>query len=148
MDASNPASVPGYDPAAGPSQSAFAFTFICGSCGAQHHSLRCLRPEGWQFLPGGRQGEAAKLLCPDCQPGPDAPQQKAQPQPFALYLEKQPCGAFHIAMNPEDALMRWLPLGFFLTPEQARQMAHELHNLAALAERPGSVPSIARGAAR
>lgn len=123
-----------------------AFTYICSGCGAQHHAMRCGCPAGWQFIPSGRNGEAASLLCPDCQPGPDAPQREARPRPFAMFLEKQPSGAFHIAMNPEEALMRWLPLGFFLTPTQAREMARELQNLAALAERPGSVPSAAGGA--
>ncbi|MCB5423932.1 hypothetical protein H0274_01565 [Altererythrobacter sp. CC-YST694] len=138
----------GLDFAKGDCRTAFTFSFICGGCGVQNHSPRCERPAGWQFIPGSRDGDAAKLLCPDCRPNPNAPSPQARSSAFALYLEKQPDGAFHIAMSPEQALMRWLPLGFFLTPAQAREMARELQNLAALAERPGSIPAIGKAYGR
>ena len=59
--------------------------------------------------------------------------------PFHTFLEKQESGEYRIALTPEAVLMRWLPLGFFLTPAEARATARELLHYAAQAERPGKL---------
>ncbi len=59
--------------------------------------------------------------------------------PFHTFLEKQESGEYRIALMPEAVLMRWLPLGFFLTPAEARATARELLHYAAQAERPGQL---------
>lgn len=129
------------------------YVFICTSCGRSYNSLYCNVPDGWvaNLTPDGLGHD---LHCPDCNlsaciaasdlQSPD----KSEPQPtdpFDLYLEKQDNGRFQIAMTPQAVLMRWYPLGFYLSPTQARAQAAELIRLAALAENPGSVPSISGG---
>lgn len=59
--------------------------------------------------------------------------------PFHTFLEKQESGEYRVALTPEAVLMRWLPLGFFLTPAEARATARELLHYAAQAERPGKL---------
>jgi hypothetical protein len=58
---------------------------------------------------------------------------------FTAFLEKQMDGRYLVALTPEAALMRWLPLGFFLEPGQARALAAELTRLADLADAPGTL---------
>lgn len=65
----------------------------------------------------------------------------ASQRPFSVFLEKQPCGEYRVAMTPEAALMRWLPLGFFLTPDQAETLAADLTRYADLARTPGTLPN-------
>lgn len=67
------------------------------------------------------------------------------PPAFDVFLEKQEDGTYRIALAPEAVLMRWLPLGFFLTANEARRLADELITYAALAQQPGCVPDLARG---
>ena len=61
------------------------------------------------------------------------------PSPFSVFLEKQDGGDYRVALLPEAVLMRWLPLGFFLTPAEARATARDLMHYAAQAERPGAL---------
>jgi len=68
------------------------------------------------------------------------------PSAFHIFLEKQDGGEYRVALMPEAVLMRWLPLGFFLTPAEARATARDLLHYAAQAERPGQLAD-ATGAA-
>jgi hypothetical protein len=61
------------------------------------------------------------------------------PPSFSAFLERQADGRYLIALTPEAVLMRWLPLGFFLEPGQARTLAAELTGLADLADAPGTL---------
>lgn len=122
------------------------FTFICGDCERTHQSLFDRIPKGWDLQPG-TGGHAPAVRCPDCMERIEqAELARRQAQTFTLFLEKQEGGHFQIAMMPEDVLMRWLPLGFYLTPEQARALAVQLVAHATLAENPGAVPGEIGGA--
>lgn len=70
-----------------------------------------------------------------------APSAQQSPRPFSFFLEKQDTGKYLIAMTPESALMRWLPLGFFLSPAEAKTLADDLHFYAMLAEQTGTIPA-------
>jgi hypothetical protein len=61
------------------------------------------------------------------------------PPSFSAFLERQADGRYLIALTPEAVLMRWLPLGFFLEPGQARTLAAELTSLADMADAPGTL---------
>ncbi|WP_156495377.1 hypothetical protein [Croceicoccus estronivorus] len=114
-------------------------TFICSDCDRMHNGITDRIPDGWDLQPGA-YGNAPRLRCPDCiEQAEQAEIARRQAQPFMLFLEKQATGQFHIAMAPENVLMRWLPLGFYLTPAQARALAAQLTQYATLAEVPGSV---------
>lgn len=63
-----------------------------------------------------------------------------KPCAFAVFLEKQICGDYRVAMMPEASLMRWLSLGFFLTADEADALAVELKDFAKLARSPGTLP--------
>lgn len=63
-----------------------------------------------------------------------------KPRAFAVFLEKQNGGDYRVAMMPEATLMRWLPLGFFLTADEADALAVELKDFAKLARHPGTLP--------
>lgn len=135
----------GVDLARGKCQSTPYFIFTCSDCQHTEHSLFCDVPGGWDVIQSG-SGVGSVLRCPDCN---EAIEQKAiqtkavarhHAGGFAVFLEKQSTGEFQIAMTPEDVLMRWLPLGFYLTPAQARALSADLISYAALAENPGSVP--------
>ncbi|MDD3800095.1 MAG: hypothetical protein PHE36_13060 [Novosphingobium sp.] len=126
----------GYDPAGNTP----CYAFICNDCGSTHHGPSHRIPDGWDLQPG-THGKAPILRCPDCiERIEQAEIAQRQAQPFMLFLEKQDSGQFQIAMAPENVLMRYLPLGFYLTPAQARALAAQLITYAAMAENPGSVP--------
>lgn len=128
----------GFDPARDDSFPSYAF--ICGSCDRMHHNTTGEWPEGWDVLPAP-DAPASNILCPDCRHADVQPTIAERPTtPFRLFLEKQDSGEFLIAMTPENVLMRWLPLGFYLPPAQARDLAAQLNIYAALAEKPGSAP--------
>lgn len=142
------------------------FTFICGDCGRTEHRPVPTIPEGWDHVP-----HADQIRCPDCNEAieqnktadfwrnvrklrkaaragkePPAPPPNPQPVPdapcpFTVFLEKQDCGKYLIAMAPEKVLMRWHPLGFFLSPAEAHALADELRTFAMLAARPGELPA-------
>jgi len=124
----------------GPQLPKTAYTFVCNECGRQHNSPHNRVPEGWTLI----RSQAARchvLCCPDCRLAAEQGRDAERPAPaFAAFLEKQSSGEFQIALLPETTLMRWLPLSFFLTPTQARDLAAQLIQLAALAEKPGAVP--------
>jgi hypothetical protein len=61
------------------------------------------------------------------------------PASFSAFLERQADGRYLVSLTPEAVLMRWLPLGFFLEPAQARTLAGELTRLADLADAPGTM---------
>ena len=138
--------------------------FICTDCGRQHNSPDDATPEGWDLLAMDCSGTAF-LRCPDCaerieqahfdrmadfmatQPGSKAARDLADvwrattppASPFSIFLEKQDSGDYRVALTPEAVLMRWLPLGFFLTPAEARATARDLLHYAAQADRPGKL---------
>lgn len=123
------------------------FTFICSDCDRMHHGASDRIPDGWDLQPGA-EGNAPTLHCPDCVDSiAQADIARRNAQSFTLFLEKAECGAFHIALTPENVLMRWLPLAFYLTPTQARTLAAQLNTHAALAENPGAVPKDKGGVA-
>jgi len=138
--------------------------FICADCGRQHNSPTDATPEGWDLLAMDCSGTPF-LRCPDCserieqahfarmadfmatQPGSKAARDLAElwrattppAAPFSIFLEKQDAGDYRVALMPEAVLMRWLPLGFFLTPAEARATARDLMHYATQAERPGKL---------
>jgi hypothetical protein len=61
------------------------------------------------------------------------------PASFSAFLERQADGRYLVTLTPDAVLMRWLPLGFFLEPGQARALAAELTHLADLADAPGTL---------
>lgn len=147
-----------------------AYTFICGDCGRTEHRPIPTIPDGWDLIELDCSG-APFLRCPDCneaieqnkiaefwrnapklrkaaragkEPPAAPPETQAvpdAPRPFSVFLEKQDCGKYLIAMAPEKVLMRWHPLGFFLTPAEAHALADELRTFALLAARPGEFPA-------
>ncbi len=125
------------------------YTFCCAECDRIESSPSPAIPDGWNLIQ--TPDTLQKLLrCPDCSATLERNeiarlQEKAEAAAsapaFDLFLEKQADGSFQIAMSPHAALMRWLPLGFFLFPKQARALADQLRIYAALAEKPGCVPA-------
>jgi hypothetical protein len=141
------------------------YTFICGACCREENSPTDNMPGGWTVIAMDCSG-APYVRCPDCgdrlQRDFDArmddfhglPGQGAaaaahvekmfritapKPPAFSVFLEKQDGGDFRVALLPEAVLMRWLPLGFFLTPAEARATARDLMHYAAQVERPGKL---------
>lgn len=128
----------GFDPARDDSFPSYAF--ICGSCDRMHHNTTGEWPEGWGVVTGP-EAPASDVRCPDCSHDIEQTTNTARPSAsFRLFLERQDSGEFQIAMTPENVLMRWLPLGFYMPPAQARDLAAQLTAYAALAEKPGSAP--------
>lgn len=120
------------------------FTFHCHQCEATRHTATPAIPADWQ-LNMFDDIDAGVLLCADCLTALEAKQAPASPA-FAVFLEKQPGDHFDIAMLPDSVMMRWHPLGFFLSPDQARETAAQLIQYATLAENPGSIPAGKGGA--
>ena len=113
------------------------YTFVCCDCARVQHTATPDMPMGWRL----RSVTDEVPLCPDCLPKiADSVSPQDNPRAFSLFLEKQESGNFLVSMQPEQALMRWLPLGFYLTPAEARATADQLLQYAALAERPGTCP--------
>lgn len=141
-------------------------TFICADCGLEEVRPTPALPKGWDLIPPRKRGGNPTIRCPDCaemveqahfarhratapahagesgnrdrvtwsqvQILPDHPS-------FMTSLEKQADGRYLVALTPEGVLMRWMPLGFFLEPGQARTLAAELVKLADLADAPGTL---------
>lgn len=137
-------------------QPATAFTFTCCDCGCTEMRPTAEVPDDWDMIRSPSGLLPYLLRCPDCnerierdhiaarraESAPSAPPPPPeQPPAFAIFLERQDGGHFAVAMHPEAALMRWLPLGFFLTPDQARTTAKSLIRYATLAENPGALPT-------
>ena len=136
----------GRDLARAMDRTGLCFTFICSDCERIHHNLFDRIPQGWDLQPGTAE-HSPQVRCPDCVERIEQAHIAARrARSFTLFLEKQASGEFQIAMVPEDVLMRWLPLGFYLTPEQARALAAQLLAHADLAENPGAVPGEIGGA--
>lgn len=134
------------------------FIFTCSDCETTEHNKKNILPDGWDKLNdcGGKE----VIRCPDCNEAMERKkiaeiqarlcdhheeqQAKALPthelEVFGVALEKQDSGEYRIAMLPQGVLMRWYPLGFFLTPAEAHKLADDLHTFAFLAERPGTLP--------
>lgn len=134
-------------------------TFICCDCDRTENRLFDVIPEGWDLVETDTNGTWG-VRCPDCNEKIEQdkirefwsksssnstetvkPDQPAVPRAFTVFLEMQECGKYMVAMTPEKALMRWYPLGFFLSPVEAHALADELRTYAMLAERPGELPA-------
>lgn len=130
-----------------------AFSFICCDCGCTELRPTADLPEDWDLI--AMDITSFPLArCPDCneqietdkirelrETGAATPPTVPPERSFSVFLEKQDCGQYRIAMAPEAVLMRWLPLGFFLTAAQAHALADELRTFAMLAEHPGELPT-------
>ncbi|MES1985034.1 MAG: hypothetical protein V4461_08765 [Pseudomonadota bacterium] len=146
----------GVDFARADSITAITFSFICCDCGKTEQRPSIKVPEGWDVIEMDCSGQEF-LRCPDCleaieqkhfESAPDRVRPTAEDfiQPgktsaFQIFLERQNDGSYQIAMHPAAALMRWLPLGFFLDPASARATAAELTRYAELAENKGKLPA-------
>jgi|GEM_PF-5516790 len=160
----------GYDPGE-PSGGETCFAAICGICERVEHLRNRRIPENWDLTLdcGGRE----MLVCPDCNERHeqkkiadlqgricDYHEQAAsitmsadlaekyriaiaEPKAFHIFAELQEAGDYRVAISPNAALMRWHPLGFFLTPTEARQTAKDLMTYADIAEKPGTLPESA-----
>jgi hypothetical protein len=166
----------GYD-AAKSDHSVTLFIFICDNCGRHHNATTTAIPDGWDKVetPGiaetiihcpdclerVEQTKISELRTKlesstfsgltDSAWATKAAFANTLVKPlhnaFTVVLEKRDGGDYRIAMLPEAAMMRWLPLGFFLTPSEARATAKQLVKYAELAEAPGTLPaSIGEGA--
>lgn len=122
-------------------------TFVCCDCAREENSPRRTIPPGWDKV------APDAVRCPDCNTLIEAMHsQRARerrpttpfPHPnsgFHVNLERQNDGEYLIAIAPAHILMRWLPLGFFATPDEARALAADLRRYAALAENRGELPA-------
>lgn len=142
-----------HDPgASGGDTSAYA----CSRCGR----IECVPahgafPDGWSAVPGEDPTfYTPELLCPDCTRSfhqksdgpagnqeklcihPPEPKQSTVAEPFSIGIDREAGCTPRIAMMPEMVLMRCNPLGFFLTPPEARALASALRQAADKAERP------------
>lgn len=138
-------------------------TFICGDCGRAENRPDDQLPQGWDLIDMDCSGTPF-VRCPDCNEaieqrkfaehlaaraaqsqvvpkGTKITVKPSGPRPFTVCLERQDDSSYRIAMMPEAVLMRWYPMGFFLTAAEARQLATELRTFAALAEATGTIPA-------
>lgn len=124
------------------------FTFVCCDCRREENATSRALPPGWDKV------TPRAIRCPDCKDMIERAYiaQSARAEPprtaaatasqsgFHINLERQDSGEYLVAIAPAQILMRWLPLGFFATPDEARALAADLRRYAALAENRGALP--------
>lgn len=105
---------------------------LCNDCLEQEEqkAIERLREKlAGKDMPGTREPARVAIAPPE-------PRLPASPAPFSIGEDRQADGTVRIAMTPETVLMRCNPLGFFLTPPEARALASALRLAADKAERP------------